>query len=457
MDPLLIFQNPEDHIEYLTSENSEGQYFDRKEVRNHKTKDLDDAREKAYKTISAFTNARGGVLVLGIDDKGQIIGLNHLHEDEIKSIPKIINDKLVNHYARSREWVYEDKRLLLIYAPEGSSGICETTESPPKAWKRESANSLPLTSSDRERLVLERNKKFEQLTICEFDSSYINQSVLKVFKSLYLENTSANFDYEDETFLQYIGACKKENNVWMFTNAGYLFFTNNPRNYIPSAYVRFLKYESELKDFANPGTAIFDRDFDGCLPEMLRKIRSFLNESAFFKRYTYRKPDSSGIIEEFEYPLNAIEEAIVNAIIHRDYHNNQPIFCYNYRDAFVVKSPGSLKQDSYIPINFNLDEVRLFPYRRNITLVEWARIMKDERGQKYVKSLAEGTRTMLESMLAAQLPPPHYNTNGYTTVTFRNNFKEREARYYALSKQLGVEDILTIMQSGQGISSWPSL
>ncbi len=436
LDPHLIFENTEDYLDFITSENSEGQYFDRKEVRNDTKKDLDDARDKVVKTISAFTNARGGILVLGVADNGEVKGINHLSETERISLCKIIDDKLTNHHARSREYSIGDKIVLLIYAPEGSSGICETTETPPKSWKRESANSLPLTSNDRERLVLERGRKFEQLTVCEYDFALVNKTIYELFKKMYIEHTDANFQDDDATFLQNIGACKRENGILKFTNAGYLFFASNPRSYIPSAYVRFLKYENEFRDNANAGNATFDRDFDGSLPEVLRKVRSFITETPYFKRYSFRNPNTSGIIEETEYPLNAVEEAVVNAIIHRDYNSNQPITCYAYRDSFLVRSYGSFKQDSFIPTEFNLGEVNLLPYRRNPLLVEWARLMKDENGQRFVKSLREGTQTMLDSMRAMQLSAPHYRTNGSTDVLFYNNYVEREAKYYSFNKQL---------------------
>lgn len=434
MDPQLIFESPEQHIDYMTGPNPEGQYFDRKEARNVDKKALEEVKEKIIKTISAFTNSRGGLLVLGIDDQGQVPGLGHLSEPEYNSLAQVAHQKLSHHQARSREWMYQGHKLLLFYVPEGTSGICETTGTTPKAWKREGANSLPLTSQDRERLIFERNKRFEQLTVCEYDFSLVNKPIYDLFRKLYLVERDANYQDSDQDFLLNIGACKREGGVVKFTNAGYLFFASNPRNYLPSAYVRMLKYEQEVGNQNNPGTAIFDKDYDGSLPEMLRKIRSFINDSPYFRRYSYRNPQSSGIIEEPEYPLNAVEEAIVNAIIHRDYQSNQPIVCTAYRDAFVVKSPGRIMQDSHIPIRFDLGEFPLTPYRRNTTLVEWARLMRDESGQRFVRSLAEGTRTMLDSMRTMQLPEPSYTTNGYTQVILRNNYQEREARYKAFSQ-----------------------
>ncbi len=442
IDPREIFEHPEMHVAYMTGSseagsNPEGQYFDRKEVRGG---DLKKERKNILETVSAFTNARGGVLVLGISDEGEMKGLGHLQEAEYNSLVQNLNEQLINHQARSKEWIHGGVKFLLIYAPEGSSGICETASSEPRGWKREAANNLKLTPHDRERLIIERSQRFERLAVCDYDPNLVHPAVYAQFRRLYIAEREANYQDSQEEFLLNVGAIRQEGNRLQFTHAGYLFFAQNPRNQLPAAYVRLLKYESEVQDYENPGMATFDRDLDGCLPELLRKVRGFVNDSPYFRRYSYRDPLGSGIKEESEYPLSAVEEAIVNAMIHRDYHSDQPLVCSAYRDAFVVRSPGRIQQESFIPTAFSLGgSVRLRPFRRNPQLVDWARLMRDESGQRFVRSLAEGTRTMLDSMQKMGLPAPAYKTNGYTQVTFENLYREREARYRGTSQAAGPE------------------
>src|SRR5690606_36850206 len=103
-------------------------YFDRKEVRNDPKKKLDEARNNITETTSAFTNSRGGTLVLGIDNSGSITGLNHLNENEFNSLTQSIFNKLTNHFVKTKEWSFKDKRLLIIYCPIGGTGICATNE-----------------------------------------------------------------------------------------------------------------------------------------------------------------------------------------------------------------------------------------------------------------------------------------------------------------------------------------
>ncbi|MEZ4777625.1 MAG: Piwi domain-containing protein [Bacteroidia bacterium] len=433
LDPHLIFQNPENYLDFITK-SPEGQYFDRKEVRD----DIKKGKENLKKTISAFTNSRGGILILGISDDGNIVGLNHLTENELNAL---VQEKihLINHQAQSKEFYIEEKRLLAVYAPEGLSGVCKTNESHPKAWIREAAQNQPLSPQQEEALLLERNKKWEQLSVCEVSPVLINKGVLEIFKKRYLEEQGAAFSYEDTEFLLNIGAAKPENSRFFFTYAGFLFFANNPSAHIPGAQIRFLKYESPIEQYKQAGNPTFDKTFDGCLPELLRKVRTFVNEGAFFKKYTYRNPYESGIVEEPELPPNAVEESIVNALIHRDYHSPLPIECILYKDAFAVRSPGRILQDGVIPANFSLDDQQLSHYPRNPKISQWAKTMVDESGQRFVKSLSEGHRTMLKAMKELKLPAPRYSTNGFTTVKLFNDSVNREARIRQLQQPLSDE------------------
>ncbi|MGB0930367.1 MAG: helix-turn-helix domain-containing protein [Chitinophagales bacterium] len=427
IDPHLIFQKPIDYIDFLTSDNPEGQYFDRKEVRSNVKNGMRDTRKNIREAISAFTNSRGGLLILGISDVGGIEGLNHLNEQDYNSLVQMKNE-LTAHQTLTKEFTIEGKKMLAFYSPEGLSGICKTIEKSSRGWVRDGANNLPLTTDLEERLLLERNKKWEQLSVCEYDNFYIHHTIFESFKSRYLKEQDASFSYTDEEFAVNVGIAKRESGKTMFTNAGFLFIAKNPSAFIPSAQIRFLKYEIESADFQEAENPIFDKTFSGCLPVLLRKVRTLVNEGAFFKQYFYRIPKKSGIIEEPELPLNVVEEAIVNALIHRDYNIPLPIYCMLYKDAFVVKSPGPIKQPYFIPTHFDLDDQILIHYPRNPKISQWAKTIVDENGKRFVKLLSEGHRSMLQAMKNMNLPTPKYYTNAFTTVTLYNNYKEREAK-----------------------------
>jgi predicted HTH transcriptional regulator len=115
-------------------------------------------------------------------------------------------------------------------------------------------------------------------------------------------------------------------------------------------------------------------------------------------------------LEVPEYPLIAVDEAIVNAVAHREYAIELPIECESYQNAFVVRNSGRLQQrDRDVPAEFSLEDMRLNSAPRNPKLIEWLKMMRDERGAEFVRALSEGTMLMLDEMKRCGLSAPIYN------------------------------------------------
>lgn len=263
---------------------------------------------------------------------------------------------------------------------------------------------------------------FETFPCGPYRPEELDKDVLEEFKSIFLAERGAQFDYSTEELLLNIGAIMRRDGGYAFTNAGYLFFADYPRRRLASAFVRVLRFEVPVGEARNRGATTFDKDFDGPLPTLIRKLRTFFRDSALF-RTIIRRSDNAGFIEDPEYPLFVLDEALVNAAIHKDYGATNPIHYIAYKDGLVVTNPGSIPQE--VPQHFSLADIELPSVLRNSIIAEWMRLMKDERGEPLVRALSEGTRKMRQEMEKLGLPPPIYETDADTTVTFYNRFEER--------------------------------
>jgi len=216
------------------------------------------------------------------------------------------------------------------------------------------------------------------------------------------------------------------NPIYDFTNAGFFFFTTNPQRIKSYFYIRLLRFESNYGDIER-GLPTFEKKFSGSITKQIRDIRTFFRESGFFKIYQTRNPDG-GFTEEPEYPYLAIDEAVVNAVTHREYAITLPIECESYKDAFIVRNPGKIIQrDHDVPAEFSLENTILDSTPRNPKLIEWLKMMKDERGSAFVRALSEGTKRMQHEMNKLSLPSPKYIvTASQTTVILYNNHIARE-------------------------------
>ena len=427
--PKEVFDNPLKYLNFLQSANFEGQRFDWKEAQTNNSSQIDRLKAKIKECISAFANSNreGGVVVLGIANGGTITGTQHVDEPTMNNILQVMRD-LKNHATQTREVDLQDSvgnHLHVLYTPWTQNAICETIENFPKGWKRVGPQNLPLTEQDREQLKRDKGVvNFELSRCCPYDPNELDKGVVDEFKKAFLEARGAQYDHSTKNILYQAGALIKENGngKYAFTNAGYLFFASNPRKRFGSAFVRLLRYDVNAEDLKNRGGMTLDKDFDGPLPNVIRNLRTFLKDSALFRTLSKRNPDG-GFTDEPEYPFITVDEALVNAIVHREYAVTTPIFCIVYRDKLEVRNPGNIPQQ--VPEEFTLDKTTLDPVPRNPKIIDWMRTMRDERGSIFVHGLSEGTRRMREEMENLGLPAPHYHTDKYTVVTLYSKFDER--------------------------------
>ena len=353
--PQDVYDNPDEHWEFLTTSadrDFEGQLFDRKEGcrprsdGNVSGSDIRTFRNQIMECVSGFANANreGGLLVVGIASDGSIRGLKHLNENQINQIMKL-DDVLVSHGCRSKlhKVIAEDGKqddIALFLVSYAERAIYEAVGTNPRAWIRSGSQNLPLSRLERERI--ERDKgivNFERSPCSEYVEDELDPGVIEEFRKTFLD--AASYEWTNHDLLRHVGAVSGDRR---FTNAGALFFSSNPQRDLPQAHIRVLRFDVPLDHQQSRPPPSFDRSFYGPITKQIRDFRSFLKESGFLK--TYLKRRSEGGFEEIpELPPIAVDEAIVNAVAHRDYAIGNAIRCEKYTDGLVVRSPGPLLQE----------------------------------------------------------------------------------------------------------------
>jgi predicted HTH transcriptional regulator len=420
--PRQVFDAPQDAWPYLvqpTDDDFEGQHFDRKEAGRPQSNTLisksalDAVKELVIKTVSAFanSNSEGGLLVLGISSSGEVIGFDHLSEDQRNAITNV--DTLLRNHAAEISFLDcqdangTDKTVCLIYSGCVPNAICETVGSNPKSWVRNGSQSVLMNQAVRDQMKRRKGVlEADSAPCCRFSPDDVDAEVMKEFRRVFHPESTAGFT--DERLLYEAGAIVRSNNEVFFTVPGLLFFASNPQRVLAHAFLRLMKFLVPSSQRTSRGTPSFDKDFRGPVTKQIRAARTFLRETSFFERFQHRKPEG-GFAEEPELPAIAIDEAIVNAVAHRDYYANNPIECEHYSDEFVVKNPGRILQRNVdLPDNFTLGTTTLDSMPRNRKLLEWLRLMQDPEGKAFVQALSEGTKRMTREMVTLNLPAPSF-------------------------------------------------
>ena len=305
----------------------EGTLYDKKEK-------LETNKPKSWlKTVSAFANGIGGALIFGISDKEEIIGLDNYKKDS-ENISEIIKTKIeplpkvtLKHY------LIEDKNIIILFVHSGKETPYYFTEGGHQtAYIRLGNESIPAKNSDLINLILKgKNRSYDSLGT---DIKKDNVSFTKL-KSLYYLKTGNEFTDSD---LESFGLVNKDN---FLTNAGAL-LADEP--IIKHSRIFCTRWNG-LDMTSGIEEALNDSEFEGSILLLLQNAENFIKVNTKKK---WKKGNESRI-EMPDYPERAIQEVLVNAIIHRDYAViGSEIHIDIYDDRIEIYSPGGMFDGSFI-------------------------------------------------------------------------------------------------------------
>ena len=283
-------------------------------------------------TISGFSNLRGGTLLVGVSDTGRILGCD-IGKDTIEKLTNTINQHIEPriHPEINIEDIH-DRKIIIIKVNES---IDKPVLAYCKLYKRVGKSTLLSSRHEFEKLVLEKHK--EKLRwdnqICErADLSDIDENAIKIFLKLVHESKRIKVENESvELILRKLGLITSEG----ITNAGILLFGKDPKKFFSNDLVKCGRFKNEeSKEFMDI------RDFDGNLFDCLEK--SIL----FIKGHIKVSAKIEGLLrkEKWEIPIEALREAIINALIHRDYLISGFTYIKIYDNKIIISNPGILPE-----------------------------------------------------------------------------------------------------------------
>ncbi|MDP3914650.1 MAG: KTSC domain-containing protein [Bacteroidota bacterium] len=312
--------------------------------------------EDIIHSLCAFANDinnwDGGYIIVGVEEENGIaklppLGLNPEQMDSFQKKLIELTSKISPSYVPvSQPYAINGKHILIIWAPAGDNRpykapISLSDKKTEKAWyiKRGSMTIKVKESSDDERRLLELTARIpfddrinQHSKLNDLSLHLIQEHLKEVMSSLYDESTKISFS----DLCKQMKIAKGTDENLRPTNAGLLMFNENPDKFFAGAKIEIVVHKGKVgKDYS-------EKIFTGSIVKQLRDALSFI-KSNIFQEYVSKVPNQAEAVRYFNYPYQAIEEALVNAVYHKSYERENPVEIQVHPDKIEILSfPGPM-------------------------------------------------------------------------------------------------------------------
>ena len=312
--------------------------------------------EKILHSICAFANdinnLDGGYIIIGVGEENGVaklppLGLESIQLDAIQKKLIELSYKISPSYAPvSHPYLVENKHILVIWAPSGDMRpykvpVSLSVKSTEKAWyiKRGSKTIKLKEGSEDERRLLELTARIpfddrinHQASLEDLDLKLIQAYLRQVKSALYEE--SAKIPFRDLCKQMRIIKGPAEN--IKPTNAGLLLFNENPETLFEGARIDVVIHKGSV------GKKYNEKVFKGPAHYQIRDVLDFF-KSNIIEEIVSKSEKKAEAVRFYNYPYQAIEEAVVNAVYHKSYERPNPVEIQILDDKIeILNFPGPM-------------------------------------------------------------------------------------------------------------------
>lgn len=383
--------------DYLQNQR-ESQYFERKGLGE---KDM--SPSKIADEIIGMLNADGGVLVFGVSNTGVIEDISTLGEDKLDKYRSLVFNFIEPPCNIITEEIVVDGKLILLFHVDLEIERLFCRKDNENVFLRVLDENRKLNRDQTKKLEYDKFiRKYEDELVHEFEENDLDVNLLEEYKN----KLNYKGDMNDLLYKRHL--VTKKGDQYLFKKSAILLFAKDPEKYIPSASVRYIRYEGTEALTGTAHNVIKDQRFENNIPRLIDEIKFFLNTS--LKDFYFLDINTGRFKHIMEYPEEAWLEGIVNALCHRSYNvQGSSVYIKHFDDRIEISNSGPL------PAQVTIENIKTERYSRNPRI---ARVLED---LGYVRQLNEGVARIYESMEKSMLSTPEYiETNKNVYLTLRN-------------------------------------
>ena len=381
-------------------------------------------RDEFLREICGFANAQGGTLSIGKDDNGNVVG--------VKNAKKLLED-LPNKITAILGIVAD---VNLHETPQGDFlEIVVEPQPNPVNYKgeyhyRSGSTKQELKGAALDKFLLQKQgRRWDSVPVPNVSVADLKQDTFDFFRRRGVKSNRLDEDtLTDSNELLLENLQLTENNY--LKRSAILLFYPKPEKFVTGAFIKigFFETDSDLR---------FQDEVHGNLFEQIEKTMELL-----FTKYIKAMISYEDIyrIETYEYPKEAVREALHNAVAHKDYTGATPIQISVYKDKIMIWNFGQLPQ------NWTIDTLQKkhssVPFNPDISNA-FFRI-------GYIEAWGRGIRKMNEQCAEAGLPLPlyYYESSGFWVEFRKDTYNEQSLRELGLSDRQ-VKAVLYVKEKGK--------
>ena len=343
------------------------------------------------KWICGFANATGGTLFISIKDDGSISGITNSKYlmDEIPSKARNLMGITVTVNLKN----LNELNYLEIITPCYSVPISLRG----RYYFRSGSTNTELTGSSLNEFLMRKfGKTWDDVTEESFTAGELNFQAIETFKKLAIDRITGITSENDPLVL-----LNKLNLIQngQFKKAAILLFGLNPQKYFMQAHIKIGKFISDV-DIATSDIV------EGNLFQQIEQTLNILKTKYLLSPITYEGIHRR---EKLEYPFQALREAILNAIIHRNYLTTSAIQIRIYHNKLIIMNEGILPDEIKIE---DLKSTHLSKPRNTLLADVFYK-------SGFIESWGRGTLKIVAECINDNLPEPEFENRGHLfSVTF---------------------------------------
>jgi ATP-dependent DNA helicase RecG len=343
------------------------------------------------KWICGFANAIGGIIYIGKDDQGHVVGLPD-YKILMETIPNKVRD-LMGIICDVQLHDEDGKKYISIKVNPYSVAISLRG----RYYYRSGSNKMELTGVELNEFLLKKAGKTwddvveEGATIEDIDEASIAKFLEDSKEKGRMPETKGLSTFKILEKLQLTEGQKLK-------RAAIVLFGKDPSRFYPNVQVKIGRFGKDSTDLK------FHEIVQGNLVQMLEAVQVQLNY-----KFLTRPIEFSGFqrIEKYEYPMDALREMLLNALVHRTYMG-APVQMRVYDNRL------SLWNEGILPFELNLDDLKIeHSSRPRNSKIAYACFMAG-----YIDAWGRGTLKIINACKRNELPEPEIKEmNGGVQVT----------------------------------------